>query len=162
MRRPTRILSITALLLLVAASRAPATTTTTSTSTTSTTTTTTTSTLPTFPTVRQPTTITWGEHDLITGQTCPNGITCETPVFSLMASDTPVLWVDMAGTGRVKLQCRLPGFRHDIEVADSGSLTDAGKVVVLTAPCHWIVAQLSACSGTCKARAHVTERGGTD
>ncbi len=122
-------------------------------------TTTTSTTLPTFPTVSQPHAITWGEFDVMTGQSCA-GATCETPTFSAIGPRA-VLFVDCAGTCQVKLQCRVPGFFHDVLIADSGSLTDASTVVALSAPCHTIVGQLLLCAGTCTARAHLTQVPGT-
>jgi hypothetical protein len=77
-------------------------------------------------------------------------------MFSIAGDASATLYTDMVGSGQVKIQCRLPNFQHDVLIADSTALTDASKAVAITPPCHYAVAQLTGCSGTCVARAHVT------
>lgn len=142
-----------------AASAGAQTTTSTVTTTSTSSSSTSTSTLPTFPTLSQTKSVNWGEYDVMTAQSCPNSLTCETGMFSIAASVNAELWVSITGTGQVKIVCRIPNF-PDFVIADSTALTDSSTKVAITPPCHYAVAQLTGCSGTCKARAHVTVLGG--
>ena len=126
-----------------------------------TTTSTTTTTLPTFPAVRQGTIADGGALQIMSGQAC-SGSVCEAPMLHVMASATAALFTDCTGTCQVKLQCRPPGFTHDVLVGDSGSLSTAASVALLTEPCPWLVPQITTCgSGTCSIRAWIVELHGT-
>lgn len=128
--------------------------------TTSTTSSTSTTTLPTFPSVIQGRDAGSGHLHIMSGQSCAGG-TCEAPAVSVMASAGATLLVDCTGTCQVKLQCRPPGFAHDVLLADSTSLSTASKLVALSGPCPWVIPQITSCgSGTCKVSAWILETGG--
>lgn len=143
------LLAFGLLLLLATESGAQTTTTTTAT------TTTTLKVTPDFPSVAQPNSVQNAVRRIANGQRC-NATPCETGPFTVTASDYPgpAIYFDCAGTCVASLVCRLPGSRHDVSIADSGTLTNAGAVKAITAFCPTAYLTMTTCT-TCNLSAWI-------